>query len=84
MERSSAVPSREAQELLVVRVRSVGGGAKKLGRVVGVAYVGGEGRGCCPRARVIAREAVKGVVFAKGADDVTEIPSMLRLREGLR
>ena len=37
-----------------------GGGPKKLGRVVGVAYVGGEGSGCCPRAGVIARQAVEG------------------------
>ena len=57
---------------------------KKLSRVVGVPYVGDEGRGCCPRTDIIAREAVEGVVFVKGADDVSEIPAIRRFREGLR
>ena len=55
-----AVPSKKAERPVVVWVRSVGGGAKKLGRVVGVAKVGGEGSGCYPRAGVIARQAVEG------------------------
>ena len=36
------------------------GGSNKLDRVVGVDQVGGEGSGCCPRAGVIARQAVEG------------------------
>ena len=60
LERSSvAVPSRKAEGTVVVWVRSVGGGTKKLGWVVGVAQVDGEGSGCCPRAGVIARQAVE-------------------------
>ena len=37
-----------------------GGGIKKLGGVICVAKVGGEGSGCCPRAGIIARKAVEG------------------------
>ena len=60
------------------------GVAKKLGRVVGVAYAGGEGSGCCPRAGVIARAGGGRAVFAKGAYDILEIPAIRRFREGLR
>ena len=84
LKRSSVVvSSKKAEGLLVVWVR-VKGGAKKLGRVVSVALSGGEGSGCCPRAGGVAREAVEGAVFAKGADEFPEIPAMRRFREGLR
>ena len=46
--------------------------------------MGGEGSGCCPRAYVVPREAVEGVVFVKGADDISEIPEIRRFGEGLR
>ena len=60
LERSSvAVPSRKAEGPMVVWVWSVGGELKTLGRVVGVAHVGGERSGCCPLAGVIARQAVE-------------------------
>ena len=45
---SVAVPSRKAEGPMVVWVWSVGGELKTLGRVVGVAHVGGEGSGCYP------------------------------------
>ena len=54
------------------------GGDKKLGRVDGVTRVGGKGSGFCPRAGVIAKEAVEGVVFATRAGNNPEIPAMQR------
>ena len=73
---SGAVPSRKAEGPLVVWFRLVVGGAKKLGRWSAPPKKGSEGNGCCPRAGVIASEAVEGAMLAKGADDISEIPAI--------
>ena len=52
--------------------------------MVGVAEEGAEGSWCSLRAGVITREAVEGAVFAKRADDISEIPAIRKFREGLR